>query len=333
MPAVHDREPYSSPRGDQRRVRRVWGIPWPDELGDDRAHRRPPRAGAHRCPRWRWGKVVPALSIVIPAFNERQRLPRALEVIRRHVAKNEADWEVIVVDDGSTDGTADFVREFAVRWPKVRLVELRSNRGKGAAVKAGIEVSQAPIVGFTDADLAAPIEQIGLLVEDLADCEIAIVSRALPGASLGTRQSPVREAMGKLYSRLTEAMLLRGVPDAQCGLKLYRSSVAREVFRQVTQDGIIFDTEALLLATQRGFRISQRPAVWNHDPDSRIRLSISLALDVAMTLVRLKLMHRILWPVRAIGPTRAAARDALRLLEVPSSAARPQIDEVAARPG
>ena len=276
---------------------------------------------------------MPTLSMVIPAFNERERLPRALEIIRRYVASVEADWEVIVVDDGSTDGTADIVREYAVRWQKVRLVALGRNRGKGAAVKAGIETSRSPIVGFTDADLAAPIEQVALLVEDLADCEIAIVSRALPGASLGTRQSLVREAMGKTYSRLTEALLLRGVPDAQCGLKLYRSSVAREVFDQVTEDGILFDTEALLVATQRGFRISQRPAVWNHDPDSRIRFSVAMACDVAMGLIRLKLRHRIPWPVHAIGATRTAAREVLGLLEVPSTSPLPQIDEVGAHPG
>lgn len=276
---------------------------------------------------------MPKLSIVIPAFNERHRLPRALDTIRRHVASADVDWEVIVVDDGSTDGTADIVREYAVRWPTVRLIKQDRNRGKGAAVKAGIEASRASIVGFTDADLAAPIEQIGLLLEDLADCEVAIVSRALPGASLGARQSLARQAMGKMYARLMSAMILRGVPDAQCGLKLFRCGAAREVFGQVAEDGITFDTEALLVATQRGFRISQRPAVWNHDPDSRIRFSASMVVDVAMALVRLKLRHRVVWPPRAIGPTRMASSEALGLRQLASNAAQPQIDEVGARPG
>lgn len=271
--------------------------------------------------------------MIIPAFNERNRLPRALELIRRYVATTKGDWDVIVVDDGSTDGTADLVREYAVRWPQVRLLQQGRNLGKGAAVKAGIEASRAPIVGFTDADLAAPIEQIGLLVDDLSDCEIAIVSRALPGAILGSRQSVAREAMGKMYSRLTAAMVLRGVPDAQCGLKLFRAEAAREVFKRVTEDGITFDTESLLVATQRGFRISQRPAVWNHDPDSRIRFSIAMALDVAMALLRLKLKHRILWPLTAIGPTRAAASTALGLREFDTSPALSQIEEVGAAPG
>ena len=272
---------------------------------------------------------MPTLSLVIPAYNEQTRLPRALDVIRRYVARTDADWEVIVVDDGSTDGTADIVRDYSLRWPKVRLIRQPQNLGKGAAVKAGIEASRAPIVGFSDADLAAPIEQIDLLLDDLADSEIAIVSRALPGATLGARQSAVREAMGKMFSRLTAAMVLRGVPDAQCGLKLFRAQAARDVFTRVTEDGITFDTEALLVATQQGFRISQRPAVWNHDPDSRIRFSLAMALDVALALFRLKLKHRIVWPLTAVGYTRPAASGVLGLSELSAGPALP-IDEVGA---
>jgi dolichyl-phosphate beta-glucosyltransferase len=273
---------------------------------------------------------MPTLSIVIPAFNERKRLPRALEVIRRYISNAARDWEVIVVDDGSSDGTPDLVRDYADRWPRLRLIEQPRNRGKGAAVKAGIVASVAPIVGFTDADLAAPIEQIDLLLADLADAEVAIMSRALRGASLGNRQSLPREAMGRAYSRLTEALLLRGVPDAQCGLKLYRTSAAREIFLRVAEDGIIFDTEALVVATQRGFRISQRPAIWNHDPDSRIRFSIPMAVGVAVALLRLKVRHKVFWPLRAVGPVRHAAPVAMEMFRVPSAATLPQVDEVSA---
>jgi glycosyltransferase involved in cell wall biosynthesis len=274
---------------------------------------------------------MPTLSIVIPAFNERRRLPRALDLIRWHMTVRGLDWEVIVVDDGSTDKTADFVREYAVDWHALRLVQLPRNRGKGAAVKAGIEASLAPIVGFTDADLAAPIEQLHLLMGDLADAEIAIVSRALPGAKLGMRQSRAREAMGRAYSRITEGLVLRGIRDAQCGLKLYRGHAARSIFREVVEDGITFDTEALLVATLMGYRISQRPATWNHDPDSRIRSSLPMAMDVAMAILRVKLRHRVAWPRRAIGPLRAAP-DQLAPATRASSApvTRPQRDEVTA---
>jgi dolichyl-phosphate beta-glucosyltransferase len=273
---------------------------------------------------------MPTLSIVIPALNERRRLPRALELIRRHMTARDLDWEVIVVDDGSTDGTADFVRQCAVEWHALRLVQLPRNRGKGAAVKAGIDVSLAPIVGFTDADLAAPIEQLDLLMADLADSEIAIVSRALPGARLGRRQSFAREAMGRAYSRLTEALVLRGIRDAQCGLKLYRRHAARSIFPDVVEDGITFDTEALLVATQRGYRISQRPATWNHDPDSRIRSSVPMAVDVAMAILRLKLRHRVVWPRRAIGPVHAAAEQLVTATHAPAAVTRPQRDEATA---
>jgi glycosyltransferase involved in cell wall biosynthesis len=275
---------------------------------------------------------MPTLSIVIPAFNERRRLPRALELIRKHMTAGDLDWEVIVVDDGSTDGTADLVRQYASEWPALRLVQLPRNRGKGAAVKAGVNASLAPIVGFTDADLAAPIEQLDLLLADLADSEVAIVSRALPGARLGKRQSFGREAMGRAYSRLTEALVLRGVRDAQCGLKLYRGSAARSIFARVVEDGIIFDTEALLVATQHGYRISQRPATWDHDPDSRIRSSVPMAVDVAMAILRMKLRHRVMWPPRASGPLRAAGDQVEPVMRAAATVAPPQRDEVTAHP-
>src|SRR5919201_1370762 len=250
---------------------------------------------------------MPSLSLVIPAFNERSRLPRALETIRGHVARTNDDWEIIVVDDGSTDATREVVGAVASRWSAIRLIEHGRNRGKGAAVKTGIAASRAPVIGFTDADLAAPIEQIDLLMKDLADADIAIVSRGLSGASLGTRQSLLREAMGRAYALTAAALLIRGLPDAQCGLKLFRAHAAREIFQDVVEDGITFDTEALLVATKRGFRISQRPAIWSHDPDSRIRFSFPMALDVAASIVRLKLRHRVRFPVRAVGPVRPPA--------------------------
>lgn len=249
------------------------------------------------------------LSIVIPAYNEYERLSRSLELVSAHLARaGHRDAEVIVVDDGSTDGTASLVREWSVRWPALRLIQLPANQGKGAAVRAGILASRGEIVGFADADLSAPIEQLELLLGDLEDAEIAILSRALPGTRLERRQSRPRETMGKLYGFLAQLLVLRGVPDPQCGLKLYRGALGRQLFAGSTESGVLFDTEVLAMATQRGARISQRPALWRHDPDSRLHFGLGGSIGVALSLLRLKMRHRIVLALRATGPVRSYER-------------------------
>jgi dolichyl-phosphate beta-glucosyltransferase len=249
------------------------------------------------------------LSLVVPAYNERERLSPTLELLSAHLARSgHHDAEVIVVDDGSTDGTADLVRERALRWPDLRLIQLPTNQGKGAAVRAGILASRGDVVGFADADLSAPIEQLELLLDDLKDAEIAILSRALPGTRIERRQSRPREAMGKLYGLLAQLLVIRGVPDAQCGLKVYRGALGRELFAQVRESGVLFDTEVLAMAAQRGVRISQRPALWRHDPNSRLRFGLWGSLDIAVALLRIKLRHSILMAVPVTGPVRSHER-------------------------
>jgi dolichyl-phosphate beta-glucosyltransferase len=259
------------------------------------------------------------LSIVIPAFNERERLGRSLELLSAHLARfAHPDTEVIVVDDGSTDGTADLVREWCARWRSVRLIELPTNRGKGAAVRAGILASHGEIVAFADADLSAPIEQLDLLLADLDDADIAILSRALPGTRLERRQSRPRETMGKLYALLAQLLVIRGVPDAQCGLKAYRGEIGRELFALTRETGVLFDTEVLAIAAKRHLRISQRPALWRHDPGSRLRFGLAGSIAVAVALLRLKLRHGLVFAVRAAGPIRSYERSSAYLQGVPA---------------
>lgn len=249
------------------------------------------------------------LSIVIPAYNEHERLSRSLGVLSAHLARSgHRDAEVIVVDDGSTDTTADLVRDWSVRWPALRLLQLPSNQGKGAAVRAGVAASSGDVVAFTDADLSAPIEQLELLLGDLDDAEIAILSRALPGNRLERRQSRPREMMGKLYALLAQVLVIRGVPDAQCGLKAYRGDLGRELFAKTRESGVLFDTEVLAMAAKRGYRISQRPALWRHDPASTLRFGLKGSIGIALALLRLKFRHRLLFAVRATGPIRSYER-------------------------
>ena len=249
------------------------------------------------------------LSIVIPAYNEHERLSRSLEILCAYLARSgHRDAEVIVVDDGSTDATADLVREWSVRWPALRLHQLRPNQGKGAAVRAGVAASRGDVVAFTDADLSAPIEQLELLLRDLDDAEIAILSRALPGTRLERRQSRPRETMGKLYALLAQVLVIRGVPDAQCGLKVYRGQLGRELFAKTRESGVLFDTEVLAIAAQRGVRISQRPALWRHDPASTLRFGLTGSIGIAFALLRLKVRRRLVFPVHVNGPIRSYER-------------------------
>lgn len=249
----------------------------------------------------------PDLSLVVPAYNEQDRLPASLAAIREYLSSRGLDAEVMVIDDGSHDGTAEVVAGFAREWPALRLLSLGTNRGKGAAVRLGIQSSRGERVAFADADLSAPIHQLDALLADLDLAEVAIVSRALAGAQLLRRQSWLRETMGRIYAKLAQALLLWGVPDAHCGLKAYRGELARAVFRDVREDGVLFDIEALLIATLRGARISQRPAIWEHEPNSRIRFGLERGWGVALALARIKWRHRIAVPVRARGPGPSAA--------------------------
>lgn len=240
------------------------------------------------------------LSVIIPAFNEGARLRRTLPELRRYVeSRPRSSVEIIIVDDGSVDDTAAVVEAMAADWPALRLIGHPMNRGKGAAVRRGILAAVGQYVAFVDADLAAPPGQLNTLVADLADADIALLSRALPGARLLRRQRRPREWLGRAYARIAGWTLVAGLPDMHCGQKVFRAETARAIFERVREEGILFDTEVMLLAAIQGRRIIQRPAVWRHDPDSRIPVGLGHAIRIGIGICRLKLRHRILTPKRA----------------------------------
>ena len=215
-----------------------------------------------------------ALSVIIPSYNEEQRLPKALERIQAYLIAKSLVAEVIVVDDGSTDGTAKLVTDWIGRFPELRLVSNGRNRGKGYSVRHGMMEAGGEIALFTDADLSAPIEEADKLVACLhgGDYDGAIGSRAVNRKLIEVHQSRLRELAGILFNRVVR--IIAGVPfaDTQCGFKAFRRERAEIIFEQQRTEGFGFDPEVLFLARRHGLRIAEVPVRWAHDPATKVHV-------------------------------------------------------------
>jgi dolichyl-phosphate beta-glucosyltransferase len=220
--------------------------------------------------------MFPPLSVVIPAFNEAERIQETLRVILDYLATVSADSELIVVNDGSTDATSQIVREVFSEPETIstRLLENFPNRGKGAAVRAGLLAASRSIGLFSDADLSTPIDETPKLVEPIAagEVDIAFGSRALNRRLIGRHQPWRREQGGRVFNLLVR--LATGLPfwDTQCGFKAFRMTVCRPILEAARVDGFGFDVELLYLAAQAHLRIREIPVRWNHYEGSKVRL-------------------------------------------------------------
>ena len=207
-----------------------------------------------------------SLSIVIPAYNEEQRLAATLERVSRYLAG--ARWkfsEVVVVDDGSRDGTAALVENFAARVPHVSLLRNPGNRGKGYSVRNGMLEAKGEWALFTDADLSSPIEELEKLWTKAQElrAQVAIGSRALDRSLIGTHQPLFREYAGRAFNLAVR--LVTGLPfwDTQCGFKLFETRAAQEIFRRLQLERFGFDVEVLFIARKLGYSAVEVPVRWN----------------------------------------------------------------------
>ena len=232
-------------------------------------------------------------SVVIPAYNEAERLKKHIPAIQKYLAGRR--FEIIVVNDGSRDGTAEIAQSFA----DVRLIDLNPNRGKGGAVKAGMLAARGLVVLFTDADQSTPISEVDKLLAKLtAGYDLAIGSPAMPGAGVKEPQAWYRMLAGKLFGVGTRLFCIRGIHDTQCGFKAMTRAVAQAVFPQVTSNTAIFDIEMLVVATRAGYRVAEVPVQWVHDPDTRIPYNFQRALKIWAELFRINRAQRIGWPLK-----------------------------------
>ncbi|HEX5758206.1 MAG TPA: dolichyl-phosphate beta-glucosyltransferase [Thermoanaerobaculia bacterium] len=222
------------------------------------------------------------LSVVIPAYNEARRLGDTLRRTVEHLTRRGLAYEVLVVDDGSGDGTAAVAETFATAG--VRVVRHERNRGKGAAVRTGVLATGGARVLLTDADLSTPIEELAKLEARLPEAPLVLGSRAVAGADIRRHQPLYRELMGKIFNRLIRLLGVRGLHDTQCGFKLLDGAVARDLAADLTVEGFAYDVELVVLARRRGHRVVEVGVVWEDSPDSRVdplRSSVAMLRDVA----------------------------------------------------
>ena len=214
-----------------------------------------------------------SLSIIIPAYNERTRLPATLErVIEYAKGAGWDEWEIVVVDDGSTDGTGNVAEAAHNANARVRVLRNPGNRGKGYAVRHGMMESKMEWRLLTDADLSAPIEELEKLWGAVSSggAEVAIGSRALDRSLIGVHQPGFRETAGKMFNLVMQAFIGLHIRDTQCGFKLFRGDVASLVFERQQIERFGFDVEALFVARQLGYRIAEIPVRWNHVDGSKV---------------------------------------------------------------
>ena len=215
----------------------------------------------------------PALSIVIPAYNEAARLPATLQHALDFLRTWPAGGEVIVVDDGSTDGTASIVEDRKHGVPFARLIQNAHNRGKGYSVRRGVLEARGELILFSDADESTPIVEASRLAAALqtSAADVAVGSRYTTGAQIECPQPLSRRALGWLFRRVVRLFGVRRVSDTQCGFKMFRREAARKIFALQRIDGFAFDVEVLMLARRLGYRVVEVPIKWRESPGSTVR--------------------------------------------------------------
>ena len=217
------------------------------------------------------------LSVIIPAYNEKNRLRKTLPGLRDFLNQQDFSWEVILVDDGSDDQTSEVLLEF-FNGSEVRVLRNSKNQGKGYSVKRGVLAAKGRVVLITDADFSTPIEEFIRLNHYMdAGCKLVIGSRGLPDSNVVTHQVWYREGMGRFFNRLVRLILSMDFEDTQCGFKCFERELGCLIFSKTTVTGFCFDVEFLFIAKKLGIKIIEVPVEWSNVLESRVRILLDPA--------------------------------------------------------
>lgn len=229
------------------------------------------------------------LSVIIPAYNEEKRLLSTLSKICAYLFTKDFPYEIIVVDDGSTDNTLQMVKNFASSNRHIVILINEQNSGKGFSVRKGMLSARGEYVFFTDADLSTPIEEIEKCLPYLINgYDVVIGSRSMPGSDILVHQPWYREKMGKIFNFMVNMVLLKGIIDTQCGFKGFKREAVRTVFNRCKIDGFSFDVEALYLSRKYNFKIKEIPIRWENSPLSKVS-PIKHSLQMFKDLIGIKI--------------------------------------------
>lgn len=229
------------------------------------------------------------LSVIIPAYNEEKRVLSTLSKICAYLFTKDFPYEIIVVDDGSTDNTLQMVKNFASSDNHIVILINEQNSGKGYSVRKGMLSARGEYVFFTDADLSTPIEEIEKCLPYLINgYDVVIGSRSMPGADILVHQPWYREKMGKIFNFMVNMVLLKGIIDTQCGFKGFKREAVKTVFNRCKIDGFSFDVEALYLSRKYNFKIKEIPIRWENSPLSKVS-PIKHSLQMFKDLIGIKI--------------------------------------------
>ncbi|MBI3910435.1 MAG: glycosyltransferase family 2 protein [Armatimonadetes bacterium] len=251
---------------------------------------------------------APALTVIVPCYNEAERLPASLPQLLAYLEARGESFEVLVVDDGSTDGTREVAAQ--VGGARVRVLSYTPNRGKGYAIRYAAARAMGQRVLFSDADLSTPIEELERLAAALdAGWDVAIGSRALAESHLAVPQPWWRERLGRTFNGVVRCLGVRGYRDTQCGFKLFTRRAARAIFPNLMIDRWTFDVEALVVAEKLGLRVKEVPVTWINSPQSRVRV-LRDAFRTVADLLRIRVRWLLEDPKRPLPePEEARAAD------------------------
>ena len=233
------------------------------------------------------------LSVIIPAYNEEERLPRTLVRMVRFFRHNRTPFEIVVVNDGSTDNSKAIIQKYGEKFKEIILVDYPENSGKGYAVNQGVLKGSGDLFLFSDADLSTPIEDYGKLLPFInSGYDIVIGSRRIKGADIRIRQPTHRRILGRGFGLLTQIFFLRSIKDSQCGFKLFKSSVAKKAFGKRKVDGFSFDVEVLYIAKKKlHARIREVPVEWSDSARfSKVRAGRE-TFRMLKDLFRIRILH------------------------------------------